>query len=206
MPWARGKPRLLVKRRGRGAWCGAERAHQPPRPHRRPGAPALSRFSLQGPPPVCAMQGKSAGGVGRLWWGTPLPCRCQLLRGLHHRDCRCHRRASRLGPRPRASSADGLQSVPDSGTTGDGGRVRRSAGAASRIYSRSSRKPRSSISSASSSTTTRIFEVSRRPRSRWSRRRPGVPTTMWQPSASARCSRRTSMPPTQDATRAPAGP
>ena len=32
-------------------------------------------------------------------------------------------------------------------------------------------------------------ETSRRPRRRWSRRRPGVPTTIWAPAASWRCSR-----------------
>ena len=60
-------------------------------------------------------------------------------------------------------------------------RVRRSAGVASRISSRSSRKPMSSISSASSSTTARSADRSSAPRSRWSRSRPGVPTTMCAP-------------------------
>ncbi len=76
---------------------------------------------------------------------------------------------------------------------------------APRMNSRSSRKPRSSISSASSSTAARSADGSRLRRSRWSRRRPGVPTTMWTPSASQRLSRRGSMPPTQETTRAPAG-
>jgi hypothetical protein len=62
--------------------------------------------------------------------------------------------------------------------------VRRSSGAASRMNSRSSRKPMSSISSASSRTTAASFEQSSAPRSRWSRRRPGVPTTICAPSLS----------------------
>ncbi len=60
-------------------------------------------------------------------------------------------------------------------------RVRRSAGVASRISSSSSRKPMSSISSASSRTTAFKALRSSAPRSRWSRRRPGVPTTIWAP-------------------------
>ena len=47
--------------------------------------------------------------------------------------------------------------------------------------SRSSRKPRSSISSASSSTTAFQSRELQRPRWRWSRKRPGVPTTIWAP-------------------------
>ena len=39
--------------------------------------------------------------------------------------------------------------------------------------------------SASSSTTTLSADRSSAPRSRWSRRRPGVPTTMWTPRRSA---------------------
>ena len=47
------------------------------------------------------------------------------------------------------------------------------SGVASRISSSSSRKPMSSISSASSSTATRSADRSSAPRSRWSRSRPG---------------------------------
>ena len=43
------------------------------------------------------------------------------------------------------------------------------------------------------------------PRSRWSRSRPGVPTTIWAPCDKARRSLLASMPPTQVAIRAPAG-
>ena len=75
------------------------------------------------------------------------------------------------------------------GRVAENSRVRRSAGVASRMNSRSSRKPRSSISSASSSTTALSAETFSAPRSRWSRRRPGVPTTIWAPRASARRSR-----------------
>ena len=92
-----------------------------------------------------------------------------------------------------ASSAMGF------GTVAENIRVRRSAGAAARMNSRSSRKPRSSISSASSSTTARSSEMSSEPRVMWSRRRPGVPTTICAPCSSARRSWRMSMPPTQDA-------
>ena len=85
-------------------------------------------------------------------------------------------------------------------------RVRRPGGVASSISSRSSRKPMSSISSASSSTTALSAERSSTPRSRWSRSRPGVPTTSWAPPRSARRSFEGSIPPTQVAIRAPAGP
>ncbi len=68
------------------------------------------------------------------------------------------------------------------GTVAENISVRRSAGAAPRMNSRSSRKPRSSISSASSSTTTRTDDISSEPRRMWSHRRPGVPTTMCAPS------------------------
>ena len=65
------------------------------------------------------------------------------------------------------------------------------------MNSRSSRKPRSSISSASSSTTMASAETSSARRSIWSRKRPGVPTTIWTPACKARRSRCASMPPTQ---------
>ncbi len=81
--------------------------------------------------------------------------------------------------------------------------VWRSVGVLSRMNSRSSRKPRSSISSASSSTMALSWLRSRRRRSIWSRRRPGVPTTMWAPRPSWRPSARASMPPTQVTMRAP---
>jgi hypothetical protein len=71
------------------------------------------------------------------------------------------------------------------------------------MNSRSSRKPRSSISSASSSTTAQS-DRSIEPRMMWSRSRPGVATTICAPRSSARRSSRMSMPPTQDASTAPA--
>ena len=65
-----------------------------------------------------------------------------------------------------------------------------SAGVVSRMNSRSSRKPRSSISSASSSTTAlSADDLAARARSRWSRRRPGVPTTICTPSLQAGAAR-----------------
>ncbi len=76
------------------------------------------------------------------------------------------------------------------GRVAENSRVRRSFGVASRISSSSSRKPRSSISSASSRMTAPSSPRRSWPRSRWSRRRPGVPTTMWQPWSSARRSAR----------------
>ena len=83
-------------------------------------------------------------------------------------------------------------------------KVRRVLGVASRMNSKSSRKPISSISSASSSTTTSRADRSSPPRSKWSRKRPGVPTTICTPSSRRRRSRRASMPPTHVAIRAPA--
>ena len=59
--------------------------------------------------------------------------------------------------------------------------VWRSAGAASRIASRSSAKPMSSISSASSRTTYSISSSLSVPRLRWSTQRPGVATTTSTP-------------------------
>ena len=61
--------------------------------------------------------------------------------------------------------------------------VWRFSGRADRIFSRSSAKPMSSISSASSRTT--ISTSSKRivPRSRWSTQRPGVATTTSTPRA-----------------------
>ena len=67
------------------------------------------------------------------------------------------------------------------GRVAENSSVRRSGFVASRMNSRSSLKPRSSISSASSSTTTSSADRSRWPRSRWSRNRPGVPTTKCAP-------------------------
>ncbi len=84
--------------------------------------------------------------------------------------------------------------------------VRRVSGIALSRVSSSSLKPRSSISSASSSTTARRLDRFNCPRDRWSHRRPGVPTTMWQPADSARASLRGSIPPTQDTMRAPVWP
>ncbi len=48
-----------------------------------------------------------------------------------------------------------------------------------------------------------IAVMSSDPRWIWSRRRPGVPTTIWAPRSSARRSSRMSMPPTQEASVAP---
>ncbi len=76
------------------------------------------------------------------------------------------------------------------GTVAENISVRRPSGAAARMNSRSSAKPRSSISSASSSTTARKPDRSRLPRSMWSRNRPGVPTTICAPRSSARRSLR----------------
>ena len=59
--------------------------------------------------------------------------------------------------------------------------VWRSAGVADRIASRSSAKPMSSISSASSRTTTLTASKRRLPRLRWSTARPGVATTTSTP-------------------------
>ena len=91
----------------------------------------------------------------------------------------------------------------DFGTVAENIRVRRSFDAESRMNSRSSRKPRSSISSASSRTTAFSPDGLKEPRSIWSRRRPGVPTTICAPFCSARRSSRISMPPTQEAKDAP---
>ena len=63
--------------------------------------------------------------------------------------------------------------------------VWRASGVASKIASRSSAKPMSSISSASSSTTVCSSSSLRLPRAMWSSARPGVATTMSTPRASA---------------------
>ena len=90
------------------------------------------------------------------------------------------------------------------GTVAENINVRRSSGDSPKINSRSSRKPRSSISSASSITTPRSCDRSMLLRMMWSRKRPGVATTMWAPRASVRRSSRMSIPPTQDAITTPA--
>ena len=64
--------------------------------------------------------------------------------------------------------------------------VRCPAGAYPRMASRSSRKPRSSMRSASSSTMAPSSLGSMAPRLRWSSSRPGVPTTIDGPLARAR--------------------
>jgi hypothetical protein len=71
----------------------------------------------------------------------------------------------------------------------------RSSGSSARMVSMSSRKPRASISSASSSTQkVTCWRVSD-PRRRWSSRRPGVPTTIWAPARRARNCRSMGWPP-----------
>ena len=92
----------------------------------------------------------------------------------------------------------------DFGTVAENISVRRSCGHSPRIYSRSSRKPRSNISSASSNTTPRIADRSIAPRMIWSRKRPGVATTICAPRSRVRRSSRMSMPPTQEAMTTPA--
>ena len=81
--------------------------------------------------------------------------------------------------------------------------VCRPGGNASRIAARSSRNPMSSMSSASSTTTQPRFAVTRVLRAIWSRSRPGVPTTMSSPRASAARSAAISAPPVQQPMRAP---
>ncbi len=71
------------------------------------------------------------------------------------------------------------------------------------IVSTSGRKPRSSISSASSSTSRRTPERSRLRWRRWSSRRPGVPTTTWAPSLRATIWGPSGRPPTTETTRTP---
>ena len=115
------------------------------------------------------------------------------------RDAAFPRRRRRCARHRAGSPWPALRSAR--GTVAENISVRRSAGAASRMNSRSSRKPRSSISSASSSTTAFSADMSSEWRVMWSRRRPGVPTTIWAPRSSARRSLRMSMPPTQDGDR-----
>ena len=91
------------------------------------------------------------------------------------------------------------------GTVAENIKVRRSEGVASKIDSNSSRNPMFNISSASSNTTARRPDVSKDPRSMWSRKRPGVPTTMCTPRFKARRSVPMSMPPTQEEILAPVG-
>ena len=81
------------------------------------------------------------------------------------------------------------------GSVAEKSAVCRVVGAASKISSKSSAKPMSSISSASSRTTVCRPERSSVPRRRWSSARPGVATTMCAPRLSARIWRVNSCPP-----------
>ena len=81
------------------------------------------------------------------------------------------------------------------GIVAENNTVWRSLGSEPRIVSMSSAKPMSSISSASSSTTVRIPSTSSERRPRWSRTRPGVPTTTWTPRSSDCSCRKIGCPP-----------
>src|SRR3977135_2084674 len=67
------------------------------------------------------------------------------------------------------------------GKVAENSNVRRVSGVVLRMNSKSSRKPKSSISSASSSTTAFNSETSRRPRRKGSQSRPAVPQVIAQP-------------------------
>ena len=124
----------------------------------------------------------------------------RLLARLDRRAGTARRcRSSASPPRPRRPA----------GRRGSGRRARGSAaassprrapsggptGVAARIFSTSSRKPRSSISSASSSTTKRQSCSSSEPRVTRSRTRPTVPTTTWPPPRSCASWLRIGAPP-----------